>query len=472
MSSEMQVTSNSNESIDWIEESISKKRIKHYEYEHFNNIQELGFEGFGKIFRANLKKSDKSLSLKSFKNFDNLVAKELVRELKLHRNSEFFNNIIRFYGITTKENENDKAKEYLLVMEYADSGNLQNYLKNNFNRLTWDNKFELAYQLASAVLYLHDEGIMHLDLHSKSISIHQNNIKLNDFGLTKRIEEVSKNQSKFYHVPYIDPKRLINKKYNLNEKSDAYSVGVILWEISSGRPPFGKTYDIFSLTYKISQGARENPIPDTPDSYVKIYTECWNQEPDDRPTMNEVFDRLKSARKLKNKQINKLEREPNAECSNIPSNDINRFITNGITMFSGIINEVVHKNQERELDDVTYRNVYNNAESEQTYDNLYQHDSNSSHLLDTLNEIDIGTRSNREKAVKICKRAESLFHEVGGAFETDDHQKKVMGLLKKSAEGAVVMAGMLQNGHNDENMVEAVESFKKKVVHNDECCIS
>jgi serine/threonine protein kinase len=49
-------------------------------------------------------------------------------------------------------------------MEYADSGSLQNYLKENFNRLTWDDKFKLAYQLACAMLCLHDKGILHCDL--------------------------------------------------------------------------------------------------------------------------------------------------------------------------------------------------------------------------------------------------------------------------------------------------------------------
>ena len=49
-------------------------------------------------------------------------------------------------------------------MEYADGGTLRNYLKENFSNLTWDNKFHLAFQLACAVLCLHDEKIIHRDL--------------------------------------------------------------------------------------------------------------------------------------------------------------------------------------------------------------------------------------------------------------------------------------------------------------------
>jgi serine/threonine protein kinase len=49
-------------------------------------------------------------------------------------------------------------------MEYADNGTLQDYLKEHFNNLTWNDKLNLALQLARAVSHLHDEGILHRDL--------------------------------------------------------------------------------------------------------------------------------------------------------------------------------------------------------------------------------------------------------------------------------------------------------------------
>jgi len=72
--------SNSNEWINWIEESIAKKNIKYYDYKHFNNIQEIGFGGFGKVYRANWKSSHNYLALKSFFNFNNITVKEIVNE--------------------------------------------------------------------------------------------------------------------------------------------------------------------------------------------------------------------------------------------------------------------------------------------------------------------------------------------------------------------------------------------------------
>jgi serine/threonine protein kinase len=48
-------------------------------------------------------------------------------------------------------------------MEYANSGSLRSYLEKNFDKLTWDDKYDMAYQLACAVSCLHTEGIVHCD---------------------------------------------------------------------------------------------------------------------------------------------------------------------------------------------------------------------------------------------------------------------------------------------------------------------
>jgi serine/threonine protein kinase len=105
---------------------------------------------------------------------------------------------------------------------------------------------------------------------------------LADFGLLKRIEESSIIQSKLY--AYVDP-QIFNTKidcnnqiqiYSLDKKSDIYSIGILLWEISSGRPPFcNKSCDV-DLAMEILQGLREKPILNTPGDYIKIYAGKYN----------------------------------------------------------------------------------------------------------------------------------------------------------------------------------------------------
>jgi serine/threonine protein kinase len=108
---------------------------------------------------------------------------------------------------------------------------------------------------------------------------------LADFGLSKRIRGSSNCQSKLFGmIPYVDPKIFNNQRnnnnnqimqmYSLNVKSDVYSVGVLLWEISNGKPPFyieSEQYDN-NLILEIAQGLRETIVPHTPEDYVKIYT--------------------------------------------------------------------------------------------------------------------------------------------------------------------------------------------------------
>ncbi|UZO05665.1 uncharacterized protein OCT59_026009 [Rhizophagus irregularis] len=262
MSNNTELINNSNE-CDWIEEAISKKLIKFYEFGQFYNLQEIGSGGFGKVYRADWKDSHKCCALKSFYNLNDATIKAIVREIQHHREVDFYDNAIRFYGVTT--------------FKYANGGALRDYLKENFENLTWNDKFSLC--ISNWFMQYHAY------MHSKNILVHQNTVKLADFGLSKRIEESSNLQSKvFGMITY----------------SDVYSIGILLWEISSGRPPFCNELNDLGLAIEILQGLREISIPDTPEEYIKIYTDCWNIEPDDRPFINKVFDRLKEIIKKEN----------------------------------------------------------------------------------------------------------------------------------------------------------------------------
>ena len=96
-----------------------------------------------------------------------------------------------------------------------------------------------------------------------------------DFGLSKKIVEESSNSSKIFGIiPYTDPKRLNDKNHKLNKKSDVYSIGVLMWQISSGYEPFkNKNVDYnVGLIVAIHNGLREDIVEGTPDEYSNLYT--------------------------------------------------------------------------------------------------------------------------------------------------------------------------------------------------------
>ena len=78
-------------------------------------------------------------------------------------------------------------------------------------------------------------------------------------------------------IPYVDPKSFSNDKgrsqnYKFNKKSNVYSVGVLMWQISSGREPFNAENDSdVGLSLAIANGKREEIIDGTPIEYIHLY---------------------------------------------------------------------------------------------------------------------------------------------------------------------------------------------------------
>ena len=91
-------------------------------------------------------------------------------------------------------------------------------------------------------------------------------------------------------IEYTEPQCFKYIKYKKNKKSDIYSLGVLLWEISSGNHPFPdypQKIWAFHIGYR---NLREKPIDSTPQEYQQLYQECWDEEPNSRPNIEKVYE--------------------------------------------------------------------------------------------------------------------------------------------------------------------------------------
>ncbi|RIB26208.1 kinase-like domain-containing protein [Gigaspora rosea] len=248
----------------WLEKAISDKHINYIE---FNKLYK---HHCGRRYRL-WKDVELTVALKVDTSIDEKIIKDFIDEFKLLQRVSYHPNIITFYGVTKDNNGN-----YNMILDYANEGTLREYLKTNFTLLQWTDKLRIAKEIALGLLFLHDKDIIHRDLHSKNIIIHQRQAKITDFGLAKQMNEMSMTSNSIVHgmTAYIEPQCFIKSRYKRDKRSDVYSFGQILWEISSGRPPFSSfNLEIYSCFQKaiivihVFQGNREEPIEGTPSIY-------------------------------------------------------------------------------------------------------------------------------------------------------------------------------------------------------------
>ncbi|CAI2169693.1 16411_t:CDS:10 [Funneliformis geosporum] len=273
-----------------IESMIEDEVITYFEYSDLHNIVKIGSGGFGVVSKADFASRGIKVALKSFlaveKNND-----DFTREVKLLRKFHYHPNINRFLGITK-----DSDGYYIMVLEYANEGNLRDYLGNEniFKMLQWKDKVRMSLDIASGLMCLHKEEIIHRDLHSMNILVNNGKLLLADFGLSKHVAETTSNSKTagFGMIEYIDPQCYKHQEFKRGKKSDIFSLGVILWEITSGHPPFSDT-PRHLVNFTIFSKKRETPVENTPLEYKQLYQECWDEDPNKRPNIEEVYRGLK-----------------------------------------------------------------------------------------------------------------------------------------------------------------------------------
>jgi hypothetical protein len=170
---------------------------------------------------------------------------------------------------------------------------------------------------------------------------------ITDFGLSKSLDN-NEHSVVGGMVGYIEPQCFIDSTYKRDKASDIYSLGVLLWEISSGKPPFNNMA-ILDIAREVVQGRREEPIKGSPPAYVSIYHMAWDSDPKKRPTINKVredLERLQSNRDIEHLSLAGLSINSQGKDNHFVSSPVSELgSNNNFTANFGMQNSNVQQQQ-------------------------------------------------------------------------------------------------------------------------------
>ncbi|UZO26765.1 uncharacterized protein OCT59_018978 [Rhizophagus irregularis] len=274
-------------------------------FDRLINIEQIGKGGFAKVYSATWidgKSKYKNLSDGSWKKLEPESTKVALKKLNGSQNisAEYLNELkiywdiclnyesyLTFYGMT----KDPETKEFMIIMDFADGGNLRNIVLHNFKNISWKDKINWLFDLAVDLKNMHKLGYFHKDLHSGNILRKDSELYISDFGLSEPANE-QKLDNKIYGVlPYIAPEVLNKEPYT--SSSDIYSFGIIMIELSFGKPPFYNKKHNLNLALAICDGLRPEFGKGTPEIYKKLAYRCTNANSIERPTANELFNIIK-----------------------------------------------------------------------------------------------------------------------------------------------------------------------------------
>ncbi|RIB21402.1 kinase-like domain-containing protein [Gigaspora rosea] len=264
--------------------------LQWFPYTQFENIKEIGKGGFATIYYAEWKNEmyEPEIVLKEFHNSQEISTKFLNEISALHKcmkKDDTF-NFLGCYGMS----QNTKTKNYIIVMQYFEKGSLNRNLGDVVGK-RWQEKLKMLSQIAMDLKTIHEVGLIHKDFHSGNIL--QDNLfdsYISDMGLSEPPNAKNNGDGIYGVLPYVAPEVLCGGSYST--ASDIYSFGIIMWEFTSGKPPFANNAHDFDLQFGIVTGLRPTIISGIPQCYIDLMKDCWNEIPNKRPTAEYIYNTL------------------------------------------------------------------------------------------------------------------------------------------------------------------------------------
>ncbi|KAF3454658.1 hypothetical protein FNV43_RR05106 [Rhamnella rubrinervis] len=201
----------------------------------FKEKELLGAGGFGKVYKGTLPASDVQIAVKRISHDSHQGMKEFVAEIASMRRLRH-RNLVQLLGYCRRKGE------LLLVYDYMPNGSLDKFLfSNRTPTLSWFHRFRVLKDVASALLYLHEEWeqvVLHRDVKSSNVLLDADlSGRLGDFGLARLYDHGTNPQTTRVvgTVGYLAPE--LSKTGRATTDTDVFAFGVFMLEMACGRRP-------------------------------------------------------------------------------------------------------------------------------------------------------------------------------------------------------------------------------------------
>jgi hypothetical protein len=239
----------------------------------------LGRGGMGEVYRADDLKLGQPVALKFLPPGLEQNPARLERFLNEVRTALKVThpNVCRVYDIGEVDGQ------HFLSMEYVDGEDLSSLL-TRIGRLPNERAVQVARQICSGLAAAHDQGILHRDLKPANVMIDgRGQVRLTDFGLAGLADAIGQDDVTSGTPGYMAPEQLAGQE--VTTRSDIYALGLVLYEIFTGRPVFaGKTVAELTQQHTTSQPSSPSSLVDGIDPAVeRTVLHCLEKNPADRP---------------------------------------------------------------------------------------------------------------------------------------------------------------------------------------------
>lgn len=203
---------------------------------------------------------------------------------RFYREADILRALKHEHIVSLYESGEFRGRPYL-IMEYVDGLSLDKVIEQR-GKLTWEEVVVIGQMVASALKFAHRQEVIHRDLKPANLlASWERHVKLTDFGIARILHEnrLTKENAIIGTASYVSPEQAAGKQ--ATRKSDLYALGVILYELLTGRLPF-EAASVAEMLHKHRYAQFEAPsrlVENIPHDFDQLIAALLEKDPDKRP---------------------------------------------------------------------------------------------------------------------------------------------------------------------------------------------